>query len=467
MKNILLAMLLTKLFSIFANGQDAQFVPQTTQEIFKLEKTLELKNDKIISYALLDDDRKLLIVGKKTIQVFDIESSKTISEIPHEMAKFHDFHYGTKMSPDGNHLLVFDWVSSQNFPILVKSKKRAAVIYDLRTGKLNAVLEGGLNTIWDVFWSENGKTLVTTTEWDNRTQEHEICFLDGETLKYRNCVSVFGTISWLKLSKDGTKFFAYISKEIRNLGVYLGVQNWVGIWDTEKVKLSKKFKLGEKRCYKSDLFISQNEKFLGVGESIFEIDGNDLPKFESEKRIRSSSEDSKYFIVNEKKGLQFFDFENMQRKYLIPKIKDDININISKTEKVVINQNLLSHCGRTEGFEIETGKKLWEIKLACRYEPSDTFFPSGKPDFNDSIDFLHDGKYFLTSSEKAIRVWDTMTGELVQALINPVQAIEKAKNSNADDKIKGETKVWSKDKKFIYFQDDDDTKIFQYELLNP
>ena len=442
-------------FSLFALGQESLFVPKDPREVLKLRNTFELKDDKIINYSLIENDRSLLIVGKKTTQIWDVESKKIISEIPHEIGKNHLSLLGTKISPDGKYLLVYDRVYSEKIPILVKSKKVGAVIYDLQTGKLVNVLEGQNKWIMDSFWSENGDSFFTLSKTSFGKKESEICFLDGQTLKYRNCFPVFGDVWSSKFSKDGAKFFASIVKPLGNLG-----ENWFGIWDTRQVKLLKSSSVDEQSY--GDFFLTSDENYLSVGGTVFEVNSSNLPKFKLDNRIRGVSDNDKFFIASEKKGLQFYDFGNNQRKYLISHVKDDVDIKISTTEKVLINQNLSRHCGRTEGFEIETGKKLWEMKLACRWEASDTFFPSDKPNFNDEIEFLQNGKYFLTTSQKAIRIWDIMTGELLQTLVNPNQTIQ---NPETDDKLKGEKKAWSKDKKFIYFQDSDDTKIFQYELF--
>lgn len=456
-------LLLILIFSLSVFGQDAQFTPKKPQEILKLKNTFELKNDSIVNYSLIENDQKLLIIGKKIIQIWDVKTTKLISEVPNKIAQNHDFRFGTIISPNGNFLIVFDNVYSEKPPILIKSKKMGAAIYDLRTGSLVKVLEGETYDLAEAFWSDNEKTLVTRIIRDLRNREEEFCFLDGETLKYRNCFSAFQS-NWhnkFKLSKDGTKFFINISKEIKSLGITLGTQSFIEIWDVDKVKLIKQLKLGEKSYNSNEIFLSKNEQFLAFADMTFELAGNNLPKFTVEKSICGVSENGKYFIACEKKRLEFYDFETNQLKYIIPQVNDDYRTNFLVGDKVLINQNLRRNCGRTEGFEIETGKKLWEIKLACRYEPADCFFCSDKPNFNDSIEFLNGGRYLISNSEKAVRIWDTFTGELLQVLVNPNQKNEKSK---FDDKIKGEKKVWAEDKKFIYFQNDNDKSIFQYEV---
>lgn len=354
----------------------------------------------------------------------------------------------------------------KNYRFWLKVKKTGAAIYDLQIGKLVKVLEGKDRSIFDSFWSENGESFFILSGTSLTNEENDLCFLDGATFEYRNCLSIFGNVWRSKFSKDGTKFFAFVSKLPQMSNINPAAQNWIGIWDTEKVKLLKTFKVNNQIYYADDFFISPDEKTLSIGGTVFEIERSDLPKFKTENRIRGITANGEYFIVKEKKGLQFYDFENYQRKFLISPIKDDLQIKILTDEKILINQNLARNCGRTEGFEIETGKKLWEIKLACRWEAADCFFCSDKPDFNDSIDFLPDGKFFLTSSEKAVRIWNKITGELAQTLTNPNQKNEKGKDSSFDDKIKGEKKILSKNKKFIYLQDADDKAVFQFEKLS-
>lgn len=452
------------LFSIAVFGQDAKFVPEKPQEIFKLKNTFELKDDTILNYSLIENDRTLLIVGKKNTQIWDIETKKIISETLHEIGKNHTEFSKTRISPDGKYFVIYDFVYSEKLPLLIKSKKKGAAIYNLQTGKPVKVLDGKDRWIFESIWSENGESFFTLTANSLTSEENELCFLDGETLEYRNCLPIFGNIWKYKFSKDGTKFFAFVSSSPQNSGANFVAQNSVRIWDTEKVKLLKTLKVDDQVRYTDDFFISTDEKTLSFGGAIFEIEGSDLPKFKIDNRIRGISGNGEYFIVKEKKGLQFYDFENYQRRFSIPSIKDDFQINLLTNEKILINQNLARNCGRTEGFEIETGKKLWEIKLACRWEAADCFFCSDKPDFNDSIDFLPNGNFFLTSSEKAVRVWNATTGELVQVLINPNK--QKAKNSKFDDKINGEKKILSKNKRFIYVQDTNEKAIFHFELLN-
>ena len=450
--------------SIFVFGQKEQFVAKNPQEIFKLKQHFGLEGEDVIDYSTIENGKKLMIVSKTSIKTIDILTGKVISKLTHEIGKNHERLFLPTLSPNGNLLMFFDYAYSEQMPILIKSKKLAAAIYNLKTGKLAKILEGGVNEIEEAFWSSNGKTLFTKTKWYGKNQESEFCFIDGETLKYRNCISVIGETDDYKMSRNGEKLFARVSNEQKSGLINLVRTNWVGVWDTKTVKLEKSFKLNE-RAYSFDrFFLTTDEKYIAIDGKVFEVSGSDIPKFQSENRIRGISENGEKFLLEEKKGLTVYGFETLEKGSSIPQIKNDYDLKLTSTEKVLLNQNLRRNCGRTEAFDMDTGRKLWELKLACYYQSSDCFFCSDKTNFVDSIEFVNDGKYFLTTSLKAIRVWNTITGELIQVLDTSTKNLGK-KDSEFDDQLKGEKIVWSADRKSIFVQSGNSESIYQFEKV--
>ena len=125
----------------------AMFVSAADTDVLEFKSKLGFTNgeDKIIEYRFLDSERKLLIIGEKGLQLWDVESGKLLHSAAHQIPQF---------TPSGgfvkNLLNAFRWrsfVISDDGEWMITVEKigtnplRAAVVRDLVTLKQIAVLE--------------------------------------------------------------------------------------------------------------------------------------------------------------------------------------------------------------------------------------------------------------------------------------------------------------------------------------
>lgn len=116
---------------------------------FKAKVGFTNGEDRIIEHRFLDDDRRLLIIGSKSLQIWDVESARLVVSVPHQISQF---------APRGfvsTYLLlgiprILDWrsfVVDENGKWIVTAErtgageKRSAIVRDLQTLKQLAVLE--------------------------------------------------------------------------------------------------------------------------------------------------------------------------------------------------------------------------------------------------------------------------------------------------------------------------------------
>jgi len=451
-------------------GQDGQVVSGSSKDVFKLKSVFDSGREPILSFSLIENGRLLLVVSATTIRVWNPETNELVSEISHDASKSDAQSSRFELTSDGRSLLVSGNFHSLNQPEFLNGAKVAALVYELRSGKLLKVLGGPSKEVEMAVWNPNGDTLFILSKGSqiggdtSKGIERHLCFLDGRTFEYRDCVTTFDSIVPIGFSRDGTKFLTLNigKREISgDLDFFTPV---VKIWTTEKPVSPTSIRL-RRRSFLSDLiFFSPDGRSLIIGNDVIDLSENSVKTFEPYEQNRFFTTNGEHFFVREKDDLVLYDFKDFRSVLRIPKLKWDNDIRYFSTQRVLISQNLGRRCGRTEGFEFATGKKLWELKLACYYQPADCFFCSSKLNFNEAIVFLSDDNYFLTSSEKAIRVWETMTGNLVQVLVNPRDVPAKAKG---DDRLQGEKLVWTADKRSLFFRDASEKRIFHFEFSPP
>ena len=160
MKKVSQTFLFCILLLSFVYGQEFKDLPEDPQKIVKLKFRLELSNpkDKIIYPYFSPDGEKILLVNKKSTQVWSVKTGKLLFTFP-EKIKLNDS-FRLKWQPNGSKVLVFDALNSPLF----FSKKTPAFLWDTETGKLVAVLKGKKKAIEYVGWSKDGKRFFTIGE---------------------------------------------------------------------------------------------------------------------------------------------------------------------------------------------------------------------------------------------------------------------------------------------------------------
>jgi WD40 repeat protein len=175
---------------------------QTKAEPLQLKTRIGFEDgETIINTRIFDDKSKLLLIGRKNLQLWDLKSLELLHSITHEM-KRRDGDL-TLFSPDNKRLIVY---RNRFVPLNIKrdATPEPAAVYDLSTGKQIAALQRPASPIRRVEWSSNGETIVTLS--NTLQKEVEISFWDGANFTWRSSFTVRG-FCWHYLTRDGATLF--------------------------------------------------------------------------------------------------------------------------------------------------------------------------------------------------------------------------------------------------------------------
>ena len=441
-------------------------VPQNPQEIVRFRQSFALAGeDSLITFKLIEDGRQLFVLSERTIQIFDARNRQILASFDNKIPKIDSLVRFHAISPDGQKAVSLD-LEDQRLTkfrkFLSKKGKLPAIVWDLKTAAQIAVLEGEAKSIRRAIWSEDGKTLLTTSgAVAGDTKETEICFWTGENYAARKCALFDGRLGWHQLSRDGKRFFAAVTNEFYG-------RSRVMVWNTDNLALLHEFEAPDGVWGYDSTHLSPNERFFAVQTAksveVWEL-GNfskkfqiDLPRKSSWIAFGSFSPDEKSVAVkNGKNGTEIYETATGALKSSIPQ-NESVPYLWADNGKVLLN----SVCGEATAYSVESGNLLYKLKLVCK---TSTDLVSSSIDDADRV-ILHPAtKYFLTKSETAVRIWNAASGELLQTLVNPAQAAEKRRNPRTDDKIKGKTCFWSADGKYLYVEDSDEKSVLQYEFV--
>lgn len=428
---ILKVFLLSLFFSIVSFAQSAEILQ------FKTRIGFTENDERTVAQKFLDGDNRLVLVGKKSVQFWDVPNAKLIESHPHEIPNLNKWDTSIIISPDGQKAIVLD---SFSWRLIRKEKKVSATVWDLQTGKQIAVLERPTESIREAEWSKNGETLVTYSGAfnDKRT---EICFWDGKTLAFRNAVSLKGYLQFRQLSRNGEKLFT-----ARDYGTVGSLDNsiFITVWNTQTGRVEQNLVGGNARldvaAFPNPL--TANEKFFAAQAYdyssnklyVWEIGGSDLPKYEiapvkkdGAVWFQGFSDDGKFLIANRNKTLEFYDAKTGELKNSLPNIKPFQEINLLADGKTLAVRD----CNRADVFDLQVRQKLYELKLVCKSDVTDIVSTSYR-DF-DILQFHPNSKFLLTFSDKTVRVWSVANGNLLQTMVDPHRAEKKRKDTNKDD----------------------------------
>src|SRR5215204_5255635 len=355
------AMFFLLFFTSAISGQKFEPVPKNPQEIVRFKRAFNLSDsDSIITFKFIDRQDRLLIIGEQKIQNWDVRNGQMIDYFANQIPKIESLVRFHTISPEGQRIISLDpadYRLTKIRKILSKKKKLPAIMWNLKTASQLAVLEGNSKSIRTAIWSDNGKTLVTTSSqfFASEDKETEICFWDGETYAKRNCALMGGRLGWYYLSRDGKRFFAATGNF-----AFGNINNWIKIWDTKKVKLLHQFETpGGIWGYNND-FISADEHFFAVQSpksvEIWELDNFsrkfqiNLPQKSSWISFGSFSPDEKYVAVkNGKNGAEIYETATGELKFKMPQNEAVPEI-WANNGKVLIN----NYCGKASAYSLET-----------------------------------------------------------------------------------------------------------------
>ncbi|HEV2765018.1 MAG TPA: WD40 repeat domain-containing protein [Pyrinomonadaceae bacterium] len=469
-------------------------LPQTRQ-VLRHKGELEFGDaqERVLTHKLLPGENRLLLVGRKSVRVMDVAGAKFRESVPVEVPEFKE-DAPRLISPDGRRMLVFGNYASKD------KVKRPPTVWDLRTGKQLAVLDGTAKPIRAASWSKNGKTLATSSNryapFASLATSVEVSFWDGETYALKSSLPT-DKVGWWHLSDDGDKC-VYAAGEVKTMLLtrYLNPASPVSVWDVSAGRIEQAISAREANVEGrlGNVAVTPDEKFLFLitqppkskeaerRVSVWEIDKSNPPRFELRRkyelkpapqipeRLGSFSPDGKYLTLDAGKTLQVYETRSGEKRFELP--DDDYPAHWLDDNKIL----LFDYKSRLEAREAATGRQLYRQALVY-YTESSTAATTSDPD--DPGRFLTNttvldkteivphpgGRMFLTYSKQFVQVYDSRTGELLQTLVSPPVDHTK-KKPKYDDKPLVSKANWTDDGRTLYVIGADERTISLWELLD-
>ncbi|CAN5288015.1 hypothetical protein BH10ACI1_BH10ACI1_10800 [soil metagenome] len=488
---------------IFSTIGFSQFSAANFQ--FKGKFDFENPSEQIIAYDLFDNNAKLRLIGKNTVQIWDVKNNKVLESRKHGIEDLSAEHFGG-ISPDRTKLLVLGFEKKNDIKdapkIIVPAK-----VYEIETGKLLAVLEKAGKFVKSAVWSKDGSILVTA---DNNLltpsgmalhkDETQIGFWDGESLKLRSSVNI-KDITWYYLSDNGENFFttSVPEKKVLFIPFVNGMANAINIWDTRTAKNDKNLSVGDENfhTYTYKMMPSPDGKYFALVSKnketdtehrvmVWKVGGGEMPEYtiQANPKIREStikySPDGKYFALDSGKNTQIYEVETGKL------VNELIGYNLPSLW-VNDNQTVLYYSsGLLKGVQVSNGATVFEQPLIYITETTETlsgtknvFGNYDKESTTTTIDSTAvkpspDGKHFLTYSNAALDVFNAASGQKLQNIVESPPTIEKKKKvlgiTIFKIKIYPPTTIksaeWSEDSRIIIISNAGENSLSIWEIKN-
>ena len=455
---------------VFAGFSLAQNSNQPSEPLlFKARIGFDDAKERIIGQKFFDDDKKLVLIGIKSIQFWDVTKGKLLESHPHEIPNLSDTDSVITVSPDGQKAIVLD---SLSWRLIRKEKKVSATVWDLQTGRQITVLERPTESIRAAGWSKNGETLVTYSgEFsDKRT---EVCFWDGNDFKLRAAVLLQGYVNYKKLTDDGKVFLAKTDK-MESYKFRYDSGDYLSARDTTTAKLVQNFSSGgevQALSYGTGLTENQEYVVMSAGKydrqrvSVWKMGGSDLPIYEISPEKKGGTIDllsvvGDYFVIYQNKKLEVYNAADGKIKLTIPNQKrftgNFRSFELSPDKRTLV----INDCNRAEFYDVAAAQRKFEMDLVCKTDFD--FVSTSYRDF-DVLRFQPNGNLLLTASDKTVRLWNAEDGRLLQTLADPNRIENKKKDKNKDDGLSW-LAGWIRNGDFLFAFGADDKTILLWEM---
>jgi WD40 repeat protein len=456
---------ITLLFIIFSTVALAQISDEKFQ--FKGKFDFDNTAEKVLHYELFEDGAKLRLFGERSIQIWDVKNNKVLESRPHGIENLWTAPL-SDVSPDKSKFVTLEFQA----PKLEKDSPKveiAARVYDARTGKLLAVLDKTSKPVKAALWSENGKTLVTSSDavfarrygyrysesgeiLGNNVGEFELSFWDGETLEHRASITV-NNITWRYLTPDGEKLLTTSGPKRDVLGIDYASEkaSTIDVWNTRTGKLEKQLPIGDETFFtktrkltvspdgKTLAFILKSRKSDADDRMlVWDIYGaNESPKYtlKANPKIDDSelgySPDGKLVALDSGKNAQFYEISTGAKKFEVA----DAEV---PDFWFVDNKVALFHkMDKIRGVEIPTGKTLFEKEVFYRTEShgngiytTDSNGTMTEGTETEVVDYTRivphpNNKFFIAFSNQSVRVHDALSGNNLRSLVIPPPVIKR------------------------------------------
>ncbi len=257
---------------------------------FKAKIGFDKDQDAIVSYKFIDNGKKVLIVGQRYLQFWDVENAKLLKSIPHNISSF-----GNRGFFSSIFLAISrktDWNSffiDPNGSLMISTEKTidgkttSAMVWDLDTANQLAILNlpNSMATD-DIFVNREKNEIVTRGQGDISSV---FAIWDSQTYKMKSSISI-DNYYWHKFIRNNEKIVVGSgdTKILWNTSGKNGLN--LTLRDMKTGEIKKEFTadgLLPKTSYLQTL-VSKDEKFLlSIRDKrifVWDIDGNTKPNFE-------------------------------------------------------------------------------------------------------------------------------------------------------------------------------------------
>jgi len=469
---------------------------------FKAKIGFTQAEDKIVEYKFLENGKKVLLVGQKNIQLWDVEAAKLLNSVPHQIPQFSSSGFLSfvtlglsdilKWKPfviyaDGKRLVTIEKIGNK--------KIKSAVVRGLQTAKQIAILNMPSFSTDYVAFVERKNEITTFGKTDKNA---EFTIWDGETLQSKKTFSV-KDYGWHQLLENGEKIVVGSGNTKINWNGGSKDGNSLTLRDGKTGAIEKEFTA--KDLVPDATFqktkVSKDEKFLISTQSgrifVWEIGGNGLPKFEissnnpKEKiELLQITSDGRYLVVSNDIKISVFEVAgDVTPKFEIAPQNEQEKIRfvsiMENEEYVAANRNR----NKSEFYDLETGKLFFEMPTSfnyVRFTPDKKFLydvdtgrayfwnieekkstrislktyqPGSNPEemmeTERNIEYLSlspNGKFALKHGENLVTLFNIETGQEIQSIFDS-QKVKYDKQNKIKDSGYDEAD-WTADGKYVY-----------------
>lgn len=281
---VVLIIILSSLSVVFAADADVL--------IFKSKLGFTNGEDRIVEYRFLDSDRKLLIIGQKFLQLWDVENGKLLNSVAHQLPQFTPSGGIVNKFLTGGLLDAIRWrpfVINDDADWIITAEKvgtnplRSAVVRDLQTLKQIAVMDLPNISTDSIAYDENTGEILTFGKTDKNA-----AFASWKEDKFtiKELVTV-DQYKWHQAIRDDEKIIVGSgSTKVLYSGPNIKEGDHLTLRDTKTGTVEKEYtapNLKPETAYQ-ETTVSGDEDFLISKRNdrifVWEIDGNGQPRFE-------------------------------------------------------------------------------------------------------------------------------------------------------------------------------------------
>jgi WD40 repeat protein len=446
---------------------------QTQGSLMTVKGNFDFDNpdEQVITYRFLEGGAKLWMLGKNTVQIWDVRNNKVISSRRHGIEDLSIDTFGG-LSPDGSKLFF-----KRHKYVVDDGIIRSAFVFDLNTLKK---LRGFDEKMRGGEWSKTGRVFVTVAmgikpDPKKSVKDFAVSFWDGETMEPRKTITV-QDLDWWYLSPDGEQFFSTsvpTKKWLFGIPYSNGMANVISVWNTRTGQNEKNLSVGGEdfAVLTWKLMPSPSGRYIAMVSKhksdekehrllFWDLDGGDAPKYSikanpqiADSNIRYSP-DEQLFAIDSGRNIQIYQAGTGQKKAEV------LNTNLPDYWLADNQIILTTFLNKMRAFNVATGSMMYENPLYFdSYERStdSTTDANGNTTYNSETEITDqtlvvphpDGKIYLTYSNQYVRLYKVQTGELIETIIHPIFTVVKPKKALREKKLV-RSAGWTEDGKTLF-----------------